>query len=329
MRWIGIDVGGANIKMADAVGWTAAEPFALWKQPEQLAGQLRRMLPDADATTRYALTMTGELADCFADRQVGVAYIIDAVNEAICGNEDALRVYGLDSQWLGAAEAQDRPDDVAAANWHATASYAARGLAADEVGLMIDIGSTTTDLIPINSSGVTTRARTDFDRLVQNQLLYFGVGRTPLCAIAATLPFRGREVHVMAEHFATCDDCFLVLGRTEPAATDCASADGQPRTVEHSVNRIARMIGLDRRNFCLDDALVAARSIEAMLKVRLAAAIHQVADDATVWFIAGHGDWLVPDSDCRRVAMQQTLGAAQSRVAPAFALACLAQARFA
>ncbi|WP_417738022.1 hydantoinase/oxoprolinase family protein [Rosistilla oblonga] len=332
-RWIGIDVGGANIKAADTAGWTSAEPFALWKHPERLADQLRQQLPAPTATTRYALTMTGELADCFADRPQGVRQIVDAVAEATqteaSTGVDPLRVYSLDGQWLRADEAKSNPDDVAAANWHATASYAARYLGDNETGLMIDIGSTTTDLIAIDSRGVPTSSRTDFDRLERSELLYLGVGRTPLCAVTSTLPFRGREVAVMAEFFATTDDCFLVLGRTAAMPEDCDSADGKPRTVQHSTNRIARMIGLDHRTFTLDDAVAASEHIEAILKDRITTGITNVAGDASTWVIAGHGDWLLPESVARQISLAQELGAERSRVGPAYALACLAEARFA
>ncbi|QDV70252.1 Hydantoinase/oxoprolinase [Rosistilla carotiformis] len=333
MRWIGIDVGGANIKAADTSGWTCAEPFALWKYPERLADQLRQLLPTPTAATRYALTMTGELADCFVDRPQGVRQIVDAVAEATqlkaSAGVDPLRVYSLDGQWLRADEAKSSPDDVAAANWHATASYAARYLGDNETGLMIDIGSTTTDLIAVDSRGVPTSSRTDLDRLERSELLYLGVGRTPLCAVTSTLPFRGREVPVMAEFFATTDDCFLVLGRTAAMPEDCDSADGKPRTVQHSINRIARMIGLDHRTFTLDDAIVASKHIEAILKDRIAAGIAEVASDASAWVIAGHGDWLLPESVARQISLAQELGVERSRVGPAYALACLAESRFA
>ncbi|QDS89747.1 Hydantoinase/oxoprolinase [Rosistilla ulvae] len=333
MRWIGIDVGGANIKAADTSGWTSAESFALWKYPERLADQLRQLLPTPTAATRYALTMTGELADCFLDRSQGVRQIVDAVVEATqlkaSAGVDPLCIYSLDGQWLRADEAKSSPDDVAAANWHATASYAARYLGDNETGLMIDIGSTTTDLIAIDSRGVQTRSRTDVDRLERSELLYLGVGRTPLCGLTSSLPFRGRDIPVMAEFFATTDDCFLVLGRTAAMPENCDSADGKPRTVENSVNRIARMFGLDHRSFTFDDAVLASNQIEAILKDRIATGIAKVASDSSAWVIAGHGEWLLPKSVARQISLTQELGAERSRVGPAYALACLAEATFA
>ena len=37
---LAFDVGGANIKAADGLGWTRAEPFALWRHPADLPGEV-------------------------------------------------------------------------------------------------------------------------------------------------------------------------------------------------------------------------------------------------------------------------------------------------
>ncbi|MEZ6086510.1 MAG: hydantoinase/oxoprolinase family protein [Pirellulaceae bacterium] len=331
-RWIGIDVGGANLKFADCDGWTHAEAFPLWKHPEKLSDRLRRILPIKHPNLAYALTMTGELADCFDDRAAGVVAIIDSVVEAI-GCESLLRVYGLGGHWFRPGEGSARWNDIAAANWFAMGAYATRLLQESERGVLIDIGSTTTDVIALARGGVQTASRSDFDRLRTSELLYFGVGRTPLCAIAARLPFRGDMVPVMAEWFATTDDCRLVLGLVEESPSDVETADGKPRTVQHSIRRLARTIGLDHSMFGLEDAKRIARWVERELKQRLATAIGQVAPDADRWVISGHGSWLVPESISDGCPASKTFlcdawSDQQARVGPAFALAVLATERF-
>ena len=51
-------------------------------------------------------------------------------------------------------------DRIAAGNWHALANFVGKSFCSD--GLLIDIGSTTTDIIPILQGAVATTARTDY-----------------------------------------------------------------------------------------------------------------------------------------------------------------------
>src|SRR5204862_310638 len=76
---LGLDVGGANLKAATADRRAVSVPFALWKQPDRLPaalGELVGRFPDAD---ELAVTMTGELCDCFETKRDGVNAILTAV----------------------------------------------------------------------------------------------------------------------------------------------------------------------------------------------------------------------------------------------------------
>ncbi len=68
------------------------------------------------------------------------------------------------------------PLTVAASNWVATAL-----VVADEVpdAILIDMGSTTTDIIPIVGGVVRAIGLTDPDRLASGELVYTGALRTP------------------------------------------------------------------------------------------------------------------------------------------------------
>ena len=325
-RWIGLDIGGANIKAADTDGWCQTVAFPLWQNPSDLAAQISNLLPQPDEHTRYALTMTGELADCFQSREEGVRHIIDATSQAI-ESSGSLVVYSVDGELLCGAEAKMQPDCVAAANWLCLSDYTARLLHDDETGILIDVGSTTTDIIPISSSGTETASRSDFDRLLRGELLYIGVQRTPLCAIVDSLPYRSESVPVMNELFATVDDCCLILQHTEAQPDDCATANGAPRTIEHAVIRLARMIGLDAKTFDIQDATVASQSVMESLTYRIGEAI-KLQESADVTILSGHGSWLVPPFGGRTVRLVDKLGLDLARVAPAYALAVQAEERF-
>jgi probable H4MPT-linked C1 transfer pathway protein len=157
---------------------------------------------------------------------------------------------------------------AAASNWLALATLAAK-LVATGTGLLIDVGSTTTDLIPFRDGLVAASGWTDTERLGTGALVYAGVKRTPVCALAASLPFRGLATGLCAELFATTLDVYLTLGSLREHPDDLDTADGRPATAEGARDRLARMVGADREGFTADDAKALARAADEALLLRL------------------------------------------------------------
>lgn len=241
---LGWDIGGAHLKLALAenAGIVAARqvPCALWQGLDQLRRAIvagLEGLPDADA---HAVTMTGELADLFPDRASGVAAILDLLAEFI--PRDRIAVYGTDGGFLPIDTAMASPYRVGSANWHGTARCLARSLGD---GLLLDIGSTTTDIVPFAAGAVAARGSTDAERLASRELVYTGIVRTPLAAMAPSVPFGGRDVAVMAEYFATAADVHRLAGTLPEGADLHPAADGRGKTQAESRARLARMIGMD------------------------------------------------------------------------------------
>ena len=58
--------------------------------------------------------------------------------------------------------------DIASANWHASAALIARCC---REALLVDMGSTTTDIVPIVAGAVAARGYTDAERLATGELL--------------------------------------------------------------------------------------------------------------------------------------------------------------
>lgn len=242
-RAIGWDIGGAHLKAAAAEGGRLTHavqvPCALWLGLDRLAtafAEVARALP-AGGAARHAVTMTGEMADLFPDRASGVRAILEAARGALGGAR--LLVYAEDGfVESGAAE----PARVASANWHATATWAARA-AGD--ALLVDIGSTTTDFVPLRGGRAAPRAIGDAARLAAEELVYTGVVRTPVMAVAEALPFGGERVGVAAEVFATMADAHRLTGALPEGADQQPSADGRGKSFAESRARLARMVGRD------------------------------------------------------------------------------------
>src|SRR5262249_25088621 len=160
-------------------------------------------------------------------KAVGVRAVLDAVLEGLPGRETT--VWGIDGEFHSVDQVLRNPQVAAAANWLALATLAAR-LVPVQAGILIDIGTTTTDLIPLGSGKVCARGRTDTERLQTGELVYAGVRRTPICALANELPLRGTPTGLAAEIFASTLDVYLILREIESEPDNRSTADGRPAT---------------------------------------------------------------------------------------------------
>jgi probable H4MPT-linked C1 transfer pathway protein len=214
---------------------------------------------------------------------------------------------------------------VASANWHALATWVASWV--ERPALLVDIGSTTTDLIPVSPGHVDTSSHSDFDRLRRGELVYLGVNRTPICAIVDELPFDETMVPIVREHFASTDDCALLLGWVPEDPRDIDTCDGRAREIRFATNRIARMIGLGHHEVSIDQAKLMAGHVmdRASSLVAHAAARHRQHADSQ-WIICGHAERLVPvPPGADVIYLGSRLGPRLARVGPAYALNRLMQ----
>ena len=308
---VGWDIGGAHVKASllrggeviDAAQW----PCPLWQGLDHLhralAAARQRWLDLQNA--EHAVTMTGEMVDLFADREDGVQRIAAALAQTFA--PDSLHFFAGDAGWCSHDRVAAQWRHVASANWLATALHCAMQVEGEAV--LIDIGSTTTDLIALRRSRVLTAARTDAERLASGELLYHGVVRTPLCALAQRIAWRSSEHNVMNEFFATTADVYRLTGELDAAHDQAASADGAAKDARATQQRLARMIGLDARDGTAEDWLAFAGEWRQHqlkgLRIGLArvTAHHGLADDVTL-ISAGCGDFLVRElgANCSRYA---------------------------
>jgi len=239
----GWDLGGANLKLARVedgrVVSVAQIPCPAIPDPAKFNQALEEALKACPAGGRHAVTMTGELSDVFPSRAAGVAYLVGLMRKST--GEDTL-FYGLRNGLIGADAVREHWQDVASANWHASAALAAK-LCGD--GLLVDVGTTTTDLIPLKDGTAAAHGLTDGERLTEGELIYGGVVRTPVMAIAQEAPFKGRMQGVAAERFATMADVYRLTGDLPEDADPYPAADQRGKSLAESAGRLARMLGRD------------------------------------------------------------------------------------
>ena len=244
---IGWDVGGAHVKACRVqdgrVQAVAQWPCPLWQGLQHLDAAITKaqaLWPLAEA--RHALTMTGEMADLFTDREAGVAALADRLAQHL---GPSLTIYAGAVGWVPANRAARHWRGVASANWRLTAEWLAR-----QVGdaVLVDIGSTTTDLVPLRAGQVASACEDDAQRLARGELVYQGVLRTPLCALGPQVRFGADEVNLMNELFATSADVYRLTGELDAAYDQHPAADGAGKDTAATQQRLARLIGRDARD---------------------------------------------------------------------------------
>ncbi len=243
---IGCDVGGAHLKavLIDVKGHVLAAKQVycpLWRGLHELQLAIDTVLLDFNAN-QHTVTMTGELADIFANRREGVLQIADTLALKLTGR---VRYYAGNHGFVNVDRVEQHTTDIASMNWLASVQYVAHKV---QKALFIDIGSTTTDIALINSAMPLVRGFTDASRMQCDGLVYTGVVRTPLMALAQKIHFSGQMTNVAAEHFATTADVYTLTGDLTSAENMAETADGAEKSLQASACRIARMIGCDAQD---------------------------------------------------------------------------------
>jgi probable H4MPT-linked C1 transfer pathway protein len=325
---IGLDVGGANTKAVWRNGderRATSRPFEVWRDREALAAVIREVIAGVapEPVQEVALTTTAELSDAFRTKREGVEFVLDAAEEAL--DDVDLLAFTIAGEVVPLAEARARAPEVAAANWLASALAVA---AVFPDALIVDVGSTTADVIPIAGGQVVAIGRTDLDRLLAGELVYTGAVRTNLAAIAARVPVRGGSCPVASELFAISADVHLILGHLAPADYTCATPDGRPATVEFARERVARLVCADAEQLAVGeiDAIAAFLHAEQVRQIETAIQLvkGRLKGDAAVVPV-GTGAFLAREAADRlglRV-VELPWSAAERDAAPAAALAAL------
>ncbi|MDB5387283.1 MAG: Hydantoinase/oxoprolinase [Planctomycetaceae bacterium] len=336
MAVLGLDIGGANLKAADCLGNWAQRPFAIWKSPASLAAELRALIEPFSGIDHVAVTMTAELADCYRTKEEGVRQIVSAV-QSVAG-ATLVSVWSTRGTLMASTAVQFNDLFLTASNWHALATWLAAKHFESQDALLIDIGTTTTDIIPLGQSRVYATGRTDFQRLVAGELVYTGIRRTPLCAVTQAVRLNEQSCPLAAELFATIQDVYLLLGDFPEDPHDCDTANGRAATRDEAWDRLVRQLCCDRTEISLPDAVKIAQDIARQQERQIGTALElalrstPIGYDCQMVVVSGSGRFLaqrvIANNDALRsvkvLDISELLYPAVPEVACAYAVAQLA-----
>jgi len=319
---IGLDIGGANTKLASSDGTLVELHYLpLWKDtrlPEVLKEIAQRLHPE-----KVAVVMTGELADCFENKEQGIRFIMEAVDSAF-GSSKISYVNNM-----GKFQCEtDSIRELAAANWAASAR-----LVGTDIGdcIFVDVGSTTSDIIPI-VSGEHKAGFTDFERLSRSELVYAGTLRTNLAVLLEKVKLEKGSCRTASELFATTADAYLLLGKINEDMYTCETADGAGRSKKDAMRRIARLVCADLLEIKEEEINEIAVQVKEKQVSILVEAISEVAERNGLKRIAaaGLGEFLIKEAAERLgfefISVSEQWGEEISKVFPAYAAARLLDA---
>ena len=235
----GYDVGGAHLKVARVENGKLAAvrqiACPLWQGIDRLDAALAEAAPIVGSAAIHAVTMTAELTEIFDGREQGVVAILQRLRERI---EGEIRIFVGLKGFADVAAARGDPLSVASTNFLATARIVA---ARQPHSLLIDMGSTTTDIVACDRP----QGLTDAERLQTGELVYTGLTRTPVPSVATRAPLAGEWQGLARDAFATMADVRRILGILPDDVDHHATADGKGKSISESLVRLARGFGRD------------------------------------------------------------------------------------
>ena len=355
---VGVDVGGANTKVA-----TPDDAFSiyapLWKSSAVLDDVLLRVKQEFEIEA-VGVVMTGELCDCFETRREGVLRIKNILT-SVFGFE-GLKFFGTDCVFRDGSAVERDPLSFAATNWLASAKFVSvseGGGCGGKDAIFVDVGSTTTDVIPI-AGGEIKAKRSDLERLKSDELIYSGVLRTSVATLLRRVRVGERggeskekeECRTASEFFAITADAYLVLGDLSEEDYRCESPDraggegwkgegeewkgeGEEwkgegaKSRRAALRRLARVVCSDLEELGEESVVGIAEQVKEVQVAELAAELKRQSEEYGLERVvsAGIGDFVAKAAaervNLEFVSLASVYGAKISAAFPAFAVARL------
>lgn len=333
MLSLGIDIGGANTKAVsftdDVIENEWLEHIPLWKGTDKLYNFLEDLQESVNPHT-VGITMTAELCDIFESKKKGARKIVKKGTEIF--QSENIFYLSKDGVLLPPNRALKSIEKLSASNWMASGLLVGRKFSNC---LLIDIGSTTTDLIPIKDGKPAPEGWTDFERLQTKELVYTGLLRTPPPYLKSTISLNDTEIGIASEYFANMADVYRVLDILEEENYTCETPDGRGKDKENCKRRIARLVCSDLEEIGEDTVKKIARKVHHAQINQIRNAIVELKDlheikNQTPTIVTGIGGEKLAKKSAEKADLEKIIplsdlyGETAEIMTPAFALGIMA-----
>lgn len=251
VKVLGLDIGGANTKATflSTKGKkilelrTSIEYFPIWKNKKNLPlllEKLKKKFTTLSKLDGVAVTITAEVSDAYFTKKEGINEILDYL--ILVFSDTPIFVLDINARLLTIEDARKNPLEVASVNWVATGWMVSQII---RNCIIIDVGSTTTSIIPIFGGKIFAKGKNDLEKLQVGELVYSGSLRTNVAAIVDQIPVFGIMTRVSSELFAQSADIHLLLGNIGQTEYIVETCDGRGNSEKECLARLARVICAD------------------------------------------------------------------------------------
>lgn len=269
---VGLDIGGANVKI-NAIVMTDSGEFRLihYFNRQMLVDNFDHVLNTFknDFKVNFdvvGVTTTGEYGIIFPRLKDGIIFFKEKISNFF---KQPTYWMNLSGDMIKLGELND-PYDVVASNWVATSLFVGEYICRDCI--LVDSGSTTTDIIPISKGRPVNKSRFDYERLASGNLVYTGGINTHVGCITNKLILNEVETNLSSEYFATAGDIHYILGHINSLTyRNYLGRFPGYSNPDECYTRLAHMI-------CADDKLISRETILDMAKQVYEKQLNQISE---------------------------------------------------
>ncbi|MHA2232232.1 MAG: hydantoinase/oxoprolinase family protein [Candidatus Hodarchaeales archaeon] len=337
--YCGLDVGGANtkcviLKRRNSKEMVTVESrsiyFPFWEKKNEFPDLIKELVSSLEkkfSRVDFGITITAELSDAFETKKEGIKYIVRSFSEVTTSTP---RFYTVNGSFLPPEKAISNWLEIAASNWHATATIVGRFFLD---ALLVDIGSTTTDIIRIYKGKPCPQGFTDTKRLQTGELVFVGALRTNLATLSNELLIDDVPTQTSSEIFACTADILRVLGKIKSEDYTIPTPDGKSASRKHCLGRIARVVCADRNTLREEQITDLARQLLLCLIQRIQQSVKRQVRSNLSWppkctVLAGIGAKtlgldVVAEIPTKIAYLSDIIGEKEAEIAPAYSVAFL------
>ncbi|WGM90284.1 MAG: hydantoinase/oxoprolinase family protein [Candidatus Bathyarchaeum tardum] len=282
---LGLDIGGANTKVTFLKTQegkvielkTILEYFPVWKnerkQLSELLNQLNKKLVNSVVLDGVGVTITAELSDAYQTKKEGINHVLGSVTKVF----GAFPIFVLDveTNLLTVKDALKNYLKVSSANWAATGWLISKLI---KNGIVTDVGSTTTSIIPVINGKVAAKGKTDLEKLQNGELVYSGSLRTNVATIVNVIPVKEKITPVSSELFAQSGDVHRILGNISESEYTVQTCDDRGKTKKEAMARLARVVSADTNMLSEEEIMGMAKFVYEKQVKQIADGLAQVYD---------------------------------------------------
>jgi hypothetical protein len=282
------------------------------------------------------VVMTGELCDCFKTRKEGVLYLKNVVSDTF----GRVKFFNTDCVFKNSFNVDRNPLSFSSTNWLASAKFISEEY---KDVIFVDLGSTTTDVIPIVGGEIKAN-KTDFGRLKNGELIYSGILRTAIPSLLEKVKIGGEKCRTCSEVFAITADAYYLLGCITKEDYTCESPNHYAFTTEEdkkeeksrisAMRRLARVVCSDPEEIGEDGAMCIAEQVKKAQLNELIASMERIKDRYGLEevVLTGIGDFLTKEASFALnidfLSLSSRYGKEISAAFPAYSVAKLLEESF-